>query len=294
MKGIIVKGIGGFYYIKAVDGNVYECKARGVFRNEKITPVVGDNVEVEVQNGKGSVTKIYPRRNELIRPGVANIDILVLVVAAASPEPNTRLIDKMLINAQINGIEPIICINKTDLSDGKEIERIYKNAGFGVLRVCAERNEGTDEILRVIKGKVAAFSGLSGVGKSSILSIILGNTLETGAVSEKISRGRHTTRHVELFELDGGGFVFDTPGFSSLEVYGIKAAELQEYFPETESYRNNCRFRGCSHINEPDCAVKEAVQNGKIEESRYESYKILYEQLSKIKDWESGDTKWHK
>lgn len=294
MQGIIVKGIGGFYYIKAADNNVYECKARGVFRNEKITPVIGDNVEIDIKSGKGSIVKIFKRRNELIRPSVANTDMLVLVVAAASPSPNMPLIDKMLINAQINGIEPIICINKTDLSDGEEIAEIYKNAGFRVLRVCAEKNEGIEDLKKMITGKVSAFAGLSGVGKSSILSIILGDTLETGAVSEKILRGRHTTRHVELFELDGGGFVFDTPGFSSLEVYGIKASELQEYFPETEKYRNNCRFRGCMHINEPDCAVKEAVNDGIISTSRYESYKMLYEQLGKIKEWENGEQKWHK
>lgn len=294
MQGIIVKGIGGFYYIKAADNNVYECKARGVFRNEKITPVIGDNVEIDIKSGKGSIVKIFKRRNELIRPSVANTDMLVLVVAAASPSPNMPLIDKMLINAQINGIEPIICINKTDLSDGEEIAEIYKNAGFRVLRVCAEKNEGIEDLKKMITGKVSAFAGLSGVGKSSILSIILGDTLETGAVSEKILRGRHTTRHVELFELDGGGFVFDTPGFSSLEVYGIKASELQEYFPETEKYRNNCRFRGCMHINEPDCAVKEAVNDGIISTSRYESYKMLYEQLGKIKGWENGEQKWHK
>ncbi len=294
MQGIIVKGIGGFYYIKAADNNVYECKARGVFRNEKITPVIGDNVEIDIKNGKGSIVKIFERRNELIRPSVANTDMLVLVVAAASPSPNMPLIDKMLINAQINGIEPIICINKTDLSDGKEIAEIYQNAGFRVLRVCAEKNEGIEDLKKMITGKVSAFAGLSGVGKSSILSIILGDTLETGAVSEKILRGRHTTRHVELFELDGGGFVFDTPGFSSLEVYGIKASELQEYFPETEKYRNNCRFRGCMHINEPDCAVKAAVNDGIISTSRYESYKMLYEQLGKIKEWENGEQKWHK
>lgn len=294
MRGIIFKGIGGFYYIKAADGKIYECKARGVFRNERITPVVGDNVEIDVQNGKGSVTKIYPRRNELVRPGVANVDVLVLVVAAASPEPNKQLIDKMLINAMINGIKPIICINKTDLSSGEEIEEIYKNAGFCVIRTCAEKEEGIERLKAAIKGSVAAFAGLSGVGKSSILSIILQNKLETGVISEKISRGRHTTRHVELFELEDGGFVFDTPGFSSLEIYGIKAAELQEYFPETELYRNTCRFRGCMHINEPNCAVKDAVSNGEINVSRYESYKALYEQLSKIKDWEKSDTKWHK
>ena len=286
MKGIITKGIGGFYYVKAADNNVYECKARGVFRNEHIIPVIGDDVEIEVKNSKGALTKIFPRRNRLIRPSVANIDILVLVAAAASPDPNMLLIDKMLVNAHINGIEPIVCINKTDLSDGAEIEEIYKKAGYTTLKVCAEKASGIDELKAEINGKVSAFAGLSGVGKSSILRLVTGSELETGSVSEKIQRGKHTTRHVELFETDGGGFVLDTPGFSSLEVSGIDARDLQEYFPEMRDKYGMCRFRGCSHINEPDCAVKEMLENGEMSPSRYESYKELYTQLEKIKEWE--------
>ena len=286
MDGIITKGIGGFYYVKAADNNVYECKARGVFRNEKITPVIGDKVSIDVKNTKGSITKIFPRSTQLIRPSVANIDLLLIVAAAASPDPNLFLLDKMLINAHMNGIEPVICINKTDIESGDELERIYKNAGYTVVKVCAAKEYGISDVEDIIRGKITAFAGLSGVGKSSILSIILENDLETGNVSEKIRRGKHTTRHVELFPLGGGGYVLDTPGFSSLEVCGIKPDELQDYFPEMEAGKNNCRFRGCAHINEPDCAVKAMLSDGRMSESRYESYKELYEQLKQVKDWE--------
>lgn len=286
MEGIIIKGIGGFYYVKAADGNVYECKARGIFRNEKIIPVIGDNVRIETDGAKGAVTEIFPRRTQLVRPSVANIDMLVLVAAAASPDPNLFLIDKMLINAQINGIQPIICINKTDLTEGKELADIYTNAGYKVISVCAKENIGIDALFDAVKGKISAFAGLSGVGKSSILNILTGNALETGAVSEKIQRGKHTTRHVELFELPQGGFVLDTPGFSSLEIHTIKADELQNYFPEMAQTKDVCRFRGCSHINEPDCAVKAMLIDGRVPQSRYESYKTLYNQLNSVKEWE--------
>lgn len=286
MEGIIIKGIGGFYYVKAADGNVYECKARGIFRNEKIIPVIGDNVRIETDGAKGAVTDIFPRRTQLVRPSVANIDMLVLVAAAASPDPNLFLIDKMLINAQINGIQPIICINKTDLTEGTELADIYTNAGYKVISVCAKENIGIDALLDAVKGKISAFAGLSGVGKSSILNILTGNALETGAVSEKIQRGKHTTRHVELFELPQGGFVLDTPGFSSLEIHTIKADELQNYFPEMAQTKDMCRFRGCSHINEPDCAVKAMLIDGRMPQSRYESYKTLYNQLNSVKEWE--------
>lgn len=286
MEGIIIKGIGGFYYVKAADGNVYECKARGIFRNEKIIPVIGDNVRIETDGAKGAVTDIFPRRTQLVRPSVANIDMLVLVAAAASPDPNLFLIDKMLINAQINGIQPIICINKTDLTEGKELADIYTNAGYKVISVCAKENIGIDALFDAVKGKISAFAGLSGVGKSSILNILTGNALETGAVSEKIQRGKHTTRHVEFFELPQGGFVLDTPGFSSLEIHTIKADELQNYFPEMAQTKDVCRFRGCSHINEPDCAVKAMLIDGRVPQSRYESYKTLYNQLNSVKEWE--------
>ena len=208
MQGIIIKGIGGFYYVKTADNTEYECKARGVFRKEGITPMIGDRVEIDlIGNGKASITKIFERSSSLIRPPVANIDSMILVVASTSPEPNIFLIDKMLVNSEISGIRPIICINKSDLTKREDIENIYKTAGYTVITASAENEVGIDELMSLINGKVTAFAGLSGVGKSSLLSLITSRTIETGAVSEKISRGRHTTRHVELFELPRGGFV---------------------------------------------------------------------------------------
>ena len=278
MKGTIIKGIGGFYYVKASD-NVYECKARGVFRKKRITPTIGDVVEIETSGEKGSIVDILDRRSYLVRPPVANIDTMLLVVAAAAPEPSLFLIDKMLVNAEINNIHPVLCINKTDLEKRNDIKKLYENAGYEVFCVSAEKNRGTDKLKKYLSGRTTAFAGLSGVGKSSLLSIITEDTLETGDVSEKIQRGRHTTRHVELFELNNGGFVLDTPGFSSLELEGIKADELWEYFPEMRNYRDECRFRGCSHINEPDCVIKNKVESGEIASTRYESYTQLYKQL---------------
>ena len=286
MVGKIIKGIGGFYYVKASDNSVYECKARGVFRKEGITPMIGDDVEIDVNGGKGSIANILPRKNSLVRPPVANIDALVLVVAAASPEPSLFLIDKMLVNAEINGIEPIVCINKSDLKRREDLVDIYSTAGYNVVEVSALEESGLDSLLPYIQGKTAAFSGLSGVGKSSILNLITDADMETGSVSEKIQRGRHTTRHVELMSLKCGGAALDTPGFSSLEVEGIRADELWKYFPEMADCGDKCRFRGCSHINEPDCAVKELLDTGKLAPSRYESYKELYNSLKLIKEWE--------
>lgn len=285
MKGTIIKGIGGFYYVKASD-NVYECKARGVFRKKRITPTIGDVVEIETSGEKGSIVDILDRRSYLVRPPVANIDTMLLVVAAAAPEPSLFLIDKMLVNAEINNIHPVLCINKTDLEKRNDIKKLYENAGYEVFCVSAEKNRGTDKLKKYLGGRTTAFAGLSGVGKSSLLSIITEDTLETGDVSEKIQRGRHTTRHVELFELNNGGFVLDTPGFSSLELEGIKADELWEYFPEMRNYRDECRFRGCSHINEPDCVIKNKVESGEIASTRYESYTQLYKQLKSVKEWE--------
>ncbi|MGN0106485.1 MAG: ribosome small subunit-dependent GTPase A [Hominilimicola sp.] len=283
--GTIIKGIGGFYYVKA-SGRVYECKARGVFRKQKITPMIGDKVEIELSGEKGSIAGILPRSSFLVRPPVANVDTMMLVVAAASPEPNMFLIDKMLVNAEINNIEPAVCINKTDIVRRDDIADIYSKAGYKVFSVSAENKDGTAELMEYLKDKTTAFAGLSGVGKSSLLSIITEDSLETGSVSEKIQRGKHTTRHVELFELKNGGFALDTPGFSSLEVEGIKAEDLWQYFPEMSESQNKCRFRGCSHVNEPDCFVKEKVNSGEMASSRYESYVQLYNKLKSVKEWE--------
>ncbi|MCX7715005.1 MAG: ribosome small subunit-dependent GTPase A [Clostridia bacterium] len=286
MTGVIVKGIGGFYYVRAEDGELYECKARGIFRKNKITPMIGDKVEIEVKNNKGSIVAICDRTTTLVRPPVANIDALVLVTAAASPAPNHFLIDKMLVNVQINRILPIICINKIDIASCDELYEIYTKAGYAVVCTSAEKNIGIQALLEHIQGHVTAFAGPSGVGKSTILNMLTGMGLETGAVSDKIGRGKHTTRHVELLELSSGGFVLDTPGFSSFEVDEIRADELEAYFPEIFERSAQCRFRGCTHLAEPGCRVIEAVESGQIARSRYTSYKEIYNYLKTIKEWE--------
>lgn len=284
MKGIIIKGIGGFYYVKTADGSVTECRARGIFRKNGIKPTVGDHVEIE----NASVVKIYDRRSYLVRPSVANIDNLIIVMAAANPQPDLLLTDKLTVAAEASGITPVICINKTDLADYDSIEAVYKMAGYRVIKTSATELVGASELREIINGKISAFAGLSGVGKSSILNLLTDENAETGEIS-RINRGRHTTRHVELFELDKDTFILDTPGFSSLalsDICDVKAGELADYYPEFAEVKNDCRFKGCSHINEPDCAVKQLVAINKAAESRYESYKELYEQLKQIKEWE--------
>lgn len=284
MRGIIVKGIGGFYYVKTADGSLVECKARGIFRKNGIKPTVGDEVEIE----GGSIDRIYDRRSYLIRPSVANIDNLIIVIAAANPAPDLMLTDKLTVAALASGITPVICVNKTDLASADEIIDVYEKAGFEVISVSAAESIGRDELLRITGGKISAFAGLSGVGKSSILNLMTDYDAETGEIS-RINRGKHTTRHVELFELDADTFILDTPGFSSLalsDICNVKANELADYYPEFRNTEGECRFKGCSHINEPDCAVKKLVEEGTVAGSRYESYKILFEQLKLIKDWE--------
>ena len=284
MRGRIYKGIGGFYYV-SVGNEIVECKARGKFRKEHITPMIGDEVEIEVKNSKGYIIEIYERKNSLIRPAVANIDLIVVVVAVKDPDPATSVIDKMLVNAEINGIDAVVCINKSDLADTKELEDIYTRAGYKTVCVSATEKDGLSELFAVIRGKTAAFAGVSGVGKTTILSHITGVELETGVVADKISRGKHTTRHVELFKIDGGGYVLDTPGFSSVEMEDVSAQNIGEYFPEIAEASRKCRFRGCAHIDEPDCAVKSNVSDGLIPQSRYESYKELYEIQRGKKIW---------
>ncbi|MDD6564487.1 MAG: ribosome small subunit-dependent GTPase A [Clostridiales bacterium] len=285
MRGKIYKGIGGFYYVAVENGEIVECKARGRFRKEHIIPMIGDNVEIEVKNGKGSIVEIYERKNSLIRPAVANIDLIVVVVAAKDPEPATFVTDKMLVNAEINHIDAVVCINKSDLADTSQLQEIYSNAGYRTVCVSALLNNGLDGLYEIIKGKTAAFAGVSGVGKSTILSHITGINLETGEVSDKISRGKHTTRHVELFKVKDGGYVLDTPGFSSVEAQDVDLGELAQCFPEIRNVGTGCRFRGCAHIDEPDCAVKDAVLHGIMPVSRYNSYKELYEIQRGKKIW---------
>ncbi len=283
LDGIITKGIGGFYYVLS-GGEVYECKARGVFRKNGITPTVGDHVKIKVGSGSASIAEIEERKNCLVRPPVANVDTLVIVAAAASPDPNLTLIDKMLVQAEVCGVEAVICVNKTDIASADTLTDIYGGAGYMAVAVSAEKGENLDSLYDILKGKVTAFCGLSGVGKSSILNIITGADMETGGLSRKTARGRHTTRHVELLPVSGG-FVFDTPGFSSFEILDINAEELGGYFPEIRALAGGCRFRGCSHIKETGCAVRAALEAGKIAKSRYDSYCEMYEILKSKKNY---------
>ncbi len=291
LEGKIIKGIGGFYYVSTADG-IFSCRARGKFRQESQTPVVGDMAEIEItdtQKKEGYVVKIFPRKNALIRPQVSNIDQLLITFAAMSPEPSLHLIDKLTVTALSKNIPCAICINKADLSEEKsaEYKQIYESAGFTVIVCSAETGENTDKLKELLKDKTTALAGSSGVGKSSLLNSIGESfNLKTGNVSDKIQRGKHTTRHTELFPLSFGGYVLDTPGFGSFDVLDIKHYDLAPLFPEIERHEGGCRFVGCAHIKEPDCSVKEALEQGKIHKSRYESYCQLYEQLKQIKDWE--------
>lgn len=290
-KGTIIKGIGGFYYVKTKDC-IYSCRARGKFRKISATPMVGDVVEIEVTDSvknEGYVINILPRKNQLFRPLVANIDLLLITFAAQSPEPSLQLIDKLTITAAAKNIPCAICINKSDLNMdlAKKYAEIYTLAGFPVLTVSAQTGENIDSVKELLANKTTALAGSSGVGKSSLLNAIGESfNLATGQVSDKIQRGKHTTRHTELFPLSFGGFVFDTPGFGSFEIEDITYRDLATLFPEIKENTKECRFVGCSHIKEPDCSVKDAVNAGKIARSRYESYISLYEELKKIKEWQ--------
>ena len=287
LQGILFKGIGGFYYVKADNGLIYECKARGIFRKENIKPTIGDRVVIEIiDDTHANIVSIMERSSYLIRPSVSNVDSLVVVVSVKNPVPDFCFIDKLLVMSEIRGIKPALCINKTDLISPDEIKNNYKNTNYPIFEVCAKNEKINEDFYDFLKDKTTAFAGLSGVGKSSILNLLVKKELKTGNVSDKIQRGKHTTRHVELFELDFGGYVLDTPGFSSFEAETINPKDLDKYFPEMQKFLNQCRFNGCAHINEPDCKVKEALKNDEISQSRYESYKKIYESLKQINKWE--------
>ncbi len=288
LSGVITKGIGGFYYVSTERG-IVECHARGKMRKQKITPMVGDKVEITIVNEnpfEGALEEISPRTTYLIRPAVANVDTVVIVIAATSPNPDFFMIDKLIVTAEKGNIDVIIAVNKTDLLDPDKIIEMYSLAGYRVTPICASTGEGVEDLKKLIRGKITAFAGNSGVGKSSILNC-LGFSLETGIVS-KIERGKHTTRHIELMPLSGGGFVMDTPGFSLLEITNVKANELKNLFNEFEIYNNNCRFDDCVHIGgkPKDCAVLSALEQGLIGDSRYNNYTALYDILKDIKEWD--------
>ncbi len=285
-SGIITKGIGGFYYVKTDDG-VVECRARGAFRKKDIKPLPGDRVEIEVQDdGSGYVMSILPRINSFIRPPIANIDCFVIVAAAKNPDPDPFFIDKMLVVAESNGIDVVICFNKCDLADNQVgFANIYRNIGYKVVETEAINHKGIDEIKAYIDGKATAFVGFSGVGKSSLLNGIIDNlNLQTGDVSKKLNRGKHTTRHIELFPYNGDSYIADTPGFSMLEISSIELEDLQKYFVEFDEFTDNCAFQGCAHLAGKRCGVIAAVEEGKISSSRYDSYISLYNTLKENKE----------
>lgn len=265
---------------------VYQCKAKGIFRNRKIKPLVGDDVEFSILDEKdqeGNIEEILPRRNQLIRPAVANIDQALVIFAGKEPEPNLNLLDRFLVMMERAGVPVRICFNKADLCDEEQLESyrgIYEKAGYEVAFASVKQESGTGQLKRWLKGKTTVLAGPSGVGKSSLTNILQPQAgMETGAVSEKIKRGKHTTRHSELFYLEENTYMMDTPGFSSMYVDDLEAAELKHYFPEFSAYEKGCRFTGCVHIGETICEVKAAVQDGKISRSRYENYKLLYQEL---------------
>lgn len=283
MQGKIIKGIAGFYYVKCRDKNIYECKAKGIFRKDGRKPLVGDNVLMDVIDEKehlGNITELLERRNELIRPAVANIDQALVIFAAASPKPNLGLLDRFLIQMEHKGIQTVICFNKEDLAAEEERERlssIYQNVGYQVLFISALQKKGIEQVEEVLKGKVTTVAGPSGVGKSTLVNCLQKEiVMETGEISAKIARGKHTTRHSQLMEIDRDTYIFDTPGFSSLSVSELLPEELQSCFPEFRKYEGRCRFLGCAHIHEPGCGVKEALAEGEVSRERYEDYVNLY------------------
>lgn len=292
MQGKIVKGISGFYYVHIAESGIYECKAKGIFRNQNVKPLVGDNVEIAILDEKektGNIEVILPRENELIRPAVANINQALIIFAAVKPKPNFNLLDRFLIMMEYQKVPVTICFNKTDLITDEELHAfadIYAACGYPVVFTSAKEQEGMAELLALLESKTTAVAGPSGVGKSSLINCLQeGRQMETGAISKKIERGKHTTRHSEIIPIHGNTYIMDTPGFSTLNIPGFEKEDLQQYYREFAEYEPYCRFQGCSHIGEPDCGVKDALREGKISSLRYENYKLLYEELKQVKKY---------
>ena len=296
MQGKIIKGIAGFYYVHVEACGIYECKAKGIFRNKKIKPLVGDNVLIDVideDNKKGNISDILERKNELIRPASANIDQAMVIFAVKSPEPNYNLLDRFILMMDYQDVPTVVVFNKTDLVEEKDIEelrKIYEKCGCKVIFISAYDNTGIDILIDTLKDKTTILAGPSGVGKSSLTNIILPDRKEEGEISKtgdvsRIGRGRHTTRHSEIFNVTGSTYICDTTGFTSLNLPELEKEQVRFYFNEFDEYEGTCRFNGCVHINEPDCAVKMAVEKGVISRRRYTSYVELYEEIKNQKKY---------
>lgn len=292
MQGKIIKGIAGFYYVHVEGKGTYECKAKGIFRKDNTKPLVGDDVEVEVLDEEGmlgTINVILPRKNALIRPAVANVDQALVIFAIVKPTPNFNLLDRFLIMMEQQKLPCIICFNKQDIATEEEqqtLKQVYEECGYQVLFVSAKDENGLEELKHVLGGKTTTVAGPSGVGKSSIINKLQPDIyMETGEISKKIERGKHTTRHSQLIALEGGTYIMDTPGFSSLTLADMEKEDLQGYYQEFEAHESQCKFGGCAHINEPICGIKEAVEAGKISKIRYDNYLLLYNELKNKKKY---------
>lgn len=292
MKGKIIKGIAGFYYVDVVESGLYECKAKGIFRKQKIRPLVGDEVEIEVLDEAertGNIERLLPRRNELIRPAVANIDQALVIFAVTDPKPHFNLLDRFLVMMERKEIPVVLCFNKKDIAKPEEtgkLKEIYGACGYPLLLASALTEENVQELREILRGRTTAAAGPSGVGKSSLINLLQPEArMETGSISRKIARGKHTTRHSEMVRIEEGSYIFDTPGFSSLYVNDFEKEELKLYFREFIPFEGHCRFNGCSHVHEPGCAVKNAVEEGKIHRIRYENYLEMYRELQDKKKY---------
>ena len=289
MQGRIIKGIAGFYYVYCDDGHTYECKAKGIFRKDRVKPMVGDIVDMELLSADekvGNITGLHDRKSELIRPAVSNVDQALIVFALTRPEPNYLLLDKLMLQFSLYDLPVILCFNKEDLVKEEETVRvrdIYKDSRSLVFFTCATNHQGTDELKEALKGKLSCVAGPSGVGKSSLINCLKGQeTMATGDISRKAERGKHTTRHSEIIPIDDDTFIMDTPGFSSFDVCGVTCDDIKDHYNEFGSY-TDCRFKPCSHTHEPGCAVKEAVGSGLINEDRYRNYTLIYNELKNLR-----------